>query len=142
MRNRRKTQQCVPVVGPPVSSNESMLGCVPNACSDKVSQSVEANLTGGSQDPSRGHVKVTPVRVSNCVFVVSQDRKPLTPCTAARARQLLKSQRAAVLRRYPFTIILLTPTKTDKENPLVQELEIRGEDKSWFHHLSKQGREF
>lgn len=40
------------------------------------------------------------------VFVLSADRKPLTPCHAARARQLMREGRAAVLRRYPFTIIL------------------------------------
>jgi len=40
------------------------------------------------------------------VFVLSSDRKPLDPCHPARARKLLKKGRAAVLRRYPFTIIL------------------------------------
>ncbi len=41
------------------------------------------------------------------VFVLSSDRKPLDPCHPARARQMLKAGRAAVLRRCPFTIILL-----------------------------------
>ncbi len=40
------------------------------------------------------------------VFVVSADRQPLDPCHPARARELLRSKRVAVLRRYPFTIIL------------------------------------
>jgi 5-methylcytosine-specific restriction endonuclease McrA len=40
------------------------------------------------------------------VFVLSSDRQPLDPCHPARARQLLKAGRAAVFRRYPFTIIL------------------------------------
>lgn len=39
-------------------------------------------------------------------FVLDKDRKPLTPCHMARARILLKQGRAAVLRRFPFTIIL------------------------------------
>ena len=40
------------------------------------------------------------------VLVVDKDRAPLMPCHPARARELLKQGRAAVLRRYPFTIIL------------------------------------
>jgi 5-methylcytosine-specific restriction endonuclease McrA len=40
------------------------------------------------------------------VLVVDAERKPLMPCHPARARQLLREGRAAVLRRYPFTIIL------------------------------------
>ncbi len=40
------------------------------------------------------------------VFVLGQNRQPLAPCHPARARELLKSGRAAVFRRYPFTIIL------------------------------------
>ena len=40
------------------------------------------------------------------VFVLDRDKQPLMPCRPARARQLLKAGRAAVYRRYPFTIIL------------------------------------
>lgn len=40
------------------------------------------------------------------VLVVGKDRRPLMPCTSARARMLLHADRAAILRRYPFTIIL------------------------------------
>lgn len=40
------------------------------------------------------------------VFVVDSNRTPLAPCHPARARQLLRDGKAAVLRRYPFTIIL------------------------------------
>ena len=39
-------------------------------------------------------------------FVLDRNRKPLTPCRMARARILLKLGRAAVFRRFPFTIIL------------------------------------
>jgi 5-methylcytosine-specific restriction endonuclease McrA len=39
-------------------------------------------------------------------LVLDKNRKPLTPCRMARARLLLKLGRAAVFRRYPFTIIL------------------------------------
>ena len=40
------------------------------------------------------------------VFVLDKNRKPLDPTHPARARRLLKSGRACVFRRYPFTIIL------------------------------------
>jgi len=42
----------------------------------------------------------------NYVFVVDAKRQPLMPCTPGRARELLTKQRAAVLRRTPFTIVL------------------------------------
>jgi 5-methylcytosine-specific restriction endonuclease McrA len=40
------------------------------------------------------------------VLVLDNNKKPLMPCNSARARQLLKQGKAAVFRRYPFTIIL------------------------------------
>jgi 5-methylcytosine-specific restriction endonuclease McrA len=40
------------------------------------------------------------------VFVLSHDHQPLDPTTHRRAGMLLKKGRAAVFRRYPFTIIL------------------------------------
>lgn len=43
------------------------------------------------------------------VLVVSAEQVPLSPCRPARARWLLTHKRAAVLRRYPFTIILKQP---------------------------------
>ena len=40
------------------------------------------------------------------MLVLDQQRRPLMPCTPARARLLLKQHKAAVWRRYPFTLIL------------------------------------
>ena len=40
------------------------------------------------------------------VFVLDTHRKPLDPCSPARARILLAKGRAASFRRFPFTIIL------------------------------------
>jgi len=40
------------------------------------------------------------------VFVVDASRRPLMPCTPARARILLKQGKAALLRRFPLTLIL------------------------------------
>ena len=40
------------------------------------------------------------------VFVLSADGQTLDPCHPAQARHLLRERRAAIARRYPFTIIL------------------------------------
>lgn len=40
------------------------------------------------------------------VFVIDSNKKPLDPIHPARARQLLKVGKAAVFRKYPFTLIL------------------------------------
>jgi len=52
-------------------------------------------------------------------FVVDKNKQPLAPCHPARARQLLRDGKAAVFRRYPFTIIL-----KDREGGDTQPLEI------------------
>ncbi|MBD2683479.1 MULTISPECIES: RNA-guided endonuclease IscB [Nostoc] len=40
------------------------------------------------------------------VFVLDKNKQPLDPCHPARARELLKQERAAVYKRYPFTILI------------------------------------
>ena len=40
------------------------------------------------------------------VFVIDTDKQPLNPIHSAQARQLLRNGKAAVFRRFPFTIIL------------------------------------
>lgn len=47
------------------------------------------------------------------VLVLSSDKKPLDPCTPASARILLDKGKAAVFRRYPFTIILKGRTEAE-----------------------------
>lgn len=42
----------------------------------------------------------------NRVCVLSSNKKPLMPCTPARARRLLRDGKAAVFRQQPFTLIL------------------------------------
>lgn len=44
--------------------------------------------------------------MSNFVFVLDTDKRPLDPIHPGLARRLLKSGSAAVYRRYPFTVIL------------------------------------
>ena len=55
------------------------------------------------------------------VAVLDTTKKPLAPTTPRRARLLLKSSKAAVFRRYPFTIIL----KREIENPTTPDLKIK-----------------
>ncbi len=44
--------------------------------------------------------------MSNYVFVIDTDKRPLDPVHPGQARRLLSLGKAAVFRRYPFTIIL------------------------------------
>ena len=46
----------------------------------------------------------------NRVFVLDNQKQPLSPCSPARARMLLREGKAAVYRRFPFTIILKNRT--------------------------------
>ena len=52
------------------------------------------------------------------VFVVDTNRKPCDPVHPGRARWLLKQKKAAILRRYPFTIVLKTEHKDKPVHPL------------------------
>ena len=51
-------------------------------------------------------------------FVLDIDKTPLSPCDAARARKLLDKGKAAIYRRYPFTIILKRKVDRPKPKPL------------------------
>lgn len=44
--------------------------------------------------------------MNNVVFVLDTEKRPLTPCRPAQARRLLREGKAAVFRRFPFTLIL------------------------------------
>ncbi|HET7637118.1 MAG TPA: RRXRR domain-containing protein, partial [Ktedonobacteraceae bacterium] len=55
------------------------------------------------------------------VFVVDAHKKPLNPVHPGRARLLLSSGKAAVFKRYPFTLIL----KTAVETPIVQPVRVK-----------------
>ena len=41
------------------------------------------------------------------VYVLNIEKKPLMPCTKAKARKLLKSNKAKIVQYTPFTIQLL-----------------------------------
>jgi RRXRR protein len=46
------------------------------------------------------------------VYVLNKNRIPLMPCAPAKPRVLLKEGKAKVLRREPFTILLLFGSPT------------------------------
>lgn len=52
------------------------------------------------------------------VFVLDTDKQPLSPVHAGRARLLLKQGKAAVYRRYPFSIILNRAVEQPDPHPL------------------------
>jgi 5-methylcytosine-specific restriction endonuclease McrA len=51
-------------------------------------------------------------------LVVDTEKRPLSPCHSARARRLLTEGKAAVWRRYPFTIILKCVVPEANPGPL------------------------
>jgi 5-methylcytosine-specific restriction endonuclease McrA len=57
------------------------------------------------------------------VFVVDTEKRPLIPCLPARARRLLDQGKAAVWRRYPFTIILKRAVPRAQSAPLRVKLD-------------------
>ena len=67
------------------------------------------------------HASRRDATMSNYVFVLDTNKKPLTPCSPGMARSLLKHGKASVFRQYPFTIIL---KKEVKENPLSCQLKL------------------
>ena len=50
---------------------------------------------------------------TNFVLVLDTNKRPLAPCKPGVARSLLKAGKAAIFRRYPFTIILKKEVKGD-----------------------------
>ena len=104
----------------------------------------EANITRVS-----GDYRSSPVQR---VFVASNTRQQLMPCTPAR--MLLRGRKAAVLRRYPFTIIVKARTDGDlqpielKTDPgskvtgvaLVADYAKRGKTVVWAMDLQHRGQ--
>jgi 5-methylcytosine-specific restriction endonuclease McrA len=81
---------------------------------DKLVEATITLETGGSKEQKKetGMSKV---------FVVDASKRPLDPVHPGRARTLLSSGKAAVLQRYPFTIVL----KARIERPQVQPLRLK-----------------
>jgi 5-methylcytosine-specific restriction endonuclease McrA len=54
------------------------------------------------------------------VLVIDKNKQPLMPCHPARARQILREGKAAVFRKYPFTIIL-----KEREGGATQPIQVK-----------------
>jgi 5-methylcytosine-specific restriction endonuclease McrA len=75
---------------------------------------VQENITGAIRpNPKKGFI----VKVA----VVDTNRKPLAPTTPRMAKILLRRGKAAVLRRFPFTLIL----KKEAKNPTLPDLRLK-----------------
>ena len=88
------------------------------------------------------------------VLVLDNQKQPLMPCSSARARQLLRDGKAAVFRRYPFTIILkdrvgggtqplslnVDPGSKATGVALVAEFQ-RGQCAVWSLHIGHRGQQ-
>ncbi|MEQ9549416.1 MAG: RNA-guided endonuclease IscB [Coleofasciculus sp. G3-WIS-01] len=59
--------------------------------------------------------------MSNYVFIIDAQKTPMNPIHPAQARKLLEQGKAAVFRRYPFTLIL----KRTIDNPVVYPLTLK-----------------
>lgn len=61
------------------------------------------------------------MNAGNCVFVRDTEGRHLTPCRPAQARRMLRDGKAAVFRRFPFTVIL----KEAKPEAVVKPLTVK-----------------
>jgi 5-methylcytosine-specific restriction endonuclease McrA len=87
--------------------------------------------------------------MSNFVLVLDTNRKPLNPCKPGVARSLLDHRKAAVFRRYPFTIILKKAVEVEPA-PLTLKLDpgskttgialLDGEKVLWAAELTHRGQ--
>lgn len=59
--------------------------------------------------------------MSNFVFIIDVDKRPLDPIHSGLARQLLKGGKAAIYRKFPFTLIL----KESRPDASVSSLEVK-----------------
>jgi 5-methylcytosine-specific restriction endonuclease McrA len=87
--------------------------------------------------------------MSNQIFVLDTNLKPLTPCNPSMARKLLKANKAAVFRQFPFTIILkkevianpeLIQIKIDAGSKITGFALVQGEKVIFGAELSHRGQ--
>src|SRR5229473_3975437 len=80
---------------------------------------VKAHITRASG----GSVKSKGASPLSFVFLVDTHRQPLSPVHPGRARLLLKAGKAAVLKRYPFTLLLKVAVQAPQVHPLRLKLD-------------------
>ncbi|MFM7576511.1 MAG: RRXRR domain-containing protein, partial [Microcystaceae cyanobacterium] len=88
--------------------------------------------------------------MSNCVFVIDTEKQPCNPVHPAQARLLLNQKKAAVFRRYPFTIILKEKQNVETK-PLTLKIDpgsqatglaiLNGETVIWGAELYHRGQQ-
>jgi len=66
----------------------------------------EHGLKTESINPDGNQPEYTQGLKANYVYVLSIEGKPLMPCTPCKAKKLLRSRQATVIKRFPFTIQL------------------------------------
>ena len=86
---------------------------------------------------------------TNYVFVLDTKKRPLSPCHPARARELMRKGKAAVFRRYPFTIILKYEVPDANPQPCQVKLDpgskttgvalVQGEKVIWGGEIEHRG---
>jgi len=88
--------------------------------------------------------------MSNYVFVIDTDKQPCDPVHPAQARLLLNQKKAAIFRRFPFTIILKEKQEAEP-TPLTVKIDpgskttglalLSGETVVWGAELSHRGQQ-
>lgn len=61
--------------------------------------------------------------MQNFVFILDTNKQPLSPCHPSVARKLLRNGKAAVYRRFPFTLILKREVPTAKVDPITLKVD-------------------
>lgn len=86
--------------------------------------------------------------ITNHVFVLDSEKNPLLPCKPSVARRLLSNGKAAVFRRFPFTIILkkkvgktepMLTIKIDPGSKFTGLALLNGEEVIWLAEIEHRG---
>jgi 5-methylcytosine-specific restriction endonuclease McrA len=88
--------------------------------------------------------------MSNYVFVIDSNKKPLSPCHPSVARKLLTQRKAVIFRRYPFTIELNKNVENLQSEPIELKLDpgskttgialVQGNKVIWGAELTHRGQ--
>lgn len=88
--------------------------------------------------------------MSNYVFVIDSNKKPLSPCHPSVARKLLTQRKAVIFRRYPFTIKLNKNVENRQSEPIELKLDpgskttgialVQGNKVIWGAELTHRGQ--
>ena len=88
--------------------------------------------------------------MSNYVLVIDASKQPLSPCHPTVARKLLNQKKAAIFRRYPFTIILKKIVENSQTEPIELKLDpgskttgialVQGNKVVWGAELTHRGQ--